>query len=688
MGEIIPSFIMALSNGLLSSTPMFKRVTLHAPVPPHRLERMCLGPHCQCNTLNSPSFDLPNPLQASRVFMGRRRTMPAYVANSGNMDTKEGSDGFPPLRFVYRDKHQLPPAGVNMARRFRPAKPVKPGADTSRCQLPAMLHSIFQMVDGALSSAVSLVESIIAEEEHLYGREGTNAGMQRVLTAMCRCFDWSRLATSTLSREDVGEFGVLYEHLLPYMKKTLWPSDIDTKFNGVVRGWPDTKTAQLQYAVLVKRVRNAAQARGHSGRDWWTLQGYTVEPIKSFLSVSWFVQAMCHDEAPRLRHRIASVISAFMGVGIAGWGRTHSAQHGMASPHQFCMTHRWVMKCGFVDKRRGLRMGQQIREKWSYTASPGGVAVLAFPKGNCFGKLVYVCAAKYELDPSAVSASIDSDPQFALGERSKLRLCWHAVRVHHRCRSMGASEAICERVGSLLGRAWSGQLNVNALMDNVYLDAARVLCIGGERDAMVSAEVARCLLAARRNPFVTERFKKARLSQGLSVSHSVHRVRDEMEQWLRASGRSAEGVCDVGQDDAEATGGWHRFLNFWDDVQQFRRDRQHASEHRLSNVCVDNALREKVAPTKVIAAQPWVLERGGSAASSGQAAASTVREKMKSWFDSPDGLEWMRNRAKMYASKSIDEEECDDKDEGAGPAKMGPAKTKTKKTEATTKRRK
>ena len=140
-------------------------------------------------------------------------------------------------------------------------------------------------------------------------REGTNAGMQRVLTAMCRCFDWSRLATSTLSREDVGEFGVLYEHLLPYMKKTLWPSDFVLKFNGVVRGWPDTNTAQIQYAVLVRRVRNAAKARGHSRRDWWTLQGYTVEPIKSFLSVSWFVPAMCHDEAPRLRHRIASVIS-------------------------------------------------------------------------------------------------------------------------------------------------------------------------------------------------------------------------------------------------------------------------------------------------------------------------------------------------------------------------------------------
>ena len=142
-----------------------------------------------------------------------------------------------------------------------------------------------------------------------------------------------------------------------------------------------------------------------------------------------------------------------MGVGIAGWGRTHSAQHGMAKEQQFCMSHRWVMKCGFADKRRGLRIWRQIQEKRFYNVSPGGVAVLAFPKGHCLGKLVYVCAARYELDQSAVSASIDSDPQFALGEGHRRPLCWHVVRVHHRCRSLGSSEAVCERVGSLLARA-------------------------------------------------------------------------------------------------------------------------------------------------------------------------------------------------------------------------------------------
>ena len=166
-----------------------------------------------------------------------------------------------------------------MARRLRPAKPVNPGADTSRCQLPAVLHSIFEMVDGALSSAMSLVENIIAEEEHLYGREGANAGMQRVHTAMCRCFDWSRLATSRPSGEDVREFGALYEHLLSYMKKTLWPSDTDTKFQGVVRGWPDTKNgtdticrpgparAGSCRGSRAQRTRLVDIARVHSGAD-------------------------------------------------------------------------------------------------------------------------------------------------------------------------------------------------------------------------------------------------------------------------------------------------------------------------------------------------------------------------------------------------------------------------------------
>ena len=158
--------------------------------------------------------------------------------------------------------------------------------------------------------------------------------MQRVLTAMCRCFDWSRLASSALSTEDAREFGVLYEHLRPYMKKTSWPSDSDAKFDRVVRGWPDTQTAQYQYALLVQRVRKAAEARGRSRRDWWTLQGIHSGADEVLPFCSWFVRVMCRDEAPRLRHRIASVISAVMGVGIAGWGRTHS-QQGMANQHQF-----------------------------------------------------------------------------------------------------------------------------------------------------------------------------------------------------------------------------------------------------------------------------------------------------------------------------------------------------------------
>ena len=63
-GKTIPAFIFSLSRGLLSSTPMFQRVELQAAVRPDRMDKMCLGPHCQCHTLNSPSPESQNPLLA------------------------------------------------------------------------------------------------------------------------------------------------------------------------------------------------------------------------------------------------------------------------------------------------------------------------------------------------------------------------------------------------------------------------------------------------------------------------------------------------------------------------------------------------------------------------------------------------------------------------------------------------
>ena len=599
--------------------------------------------------------------------------MPAYVANSERLDTGAGSDGFAPLRFSYRDWRQPPPLGVDMKSRFRPHK----RANASCCQLPAALDAIWQMVDRALASAVALVEGIMTEEENMYGSEGANAGMRRALAAMCRCFDWARLVPAGgLLAEDADEFGVLYALMRRYMGKTLWPSG--AAFARVVHGWPGAQEAKMQYVVLVRRVRSAAKVRGEGKRNWWVLQGYTVEPIREFASVAWFVDAMCRDAAPCLRRRIASVISACLGKGIADWDRrifAREAGHAPQAAHPFFITQQYVVKCGFVINR-GLRAGRQTRERRSYAPSPGGVATLALPSGGCLGKLVYVRAAKYELDPSLISASIDSDPYFALGKEGSGFPAWHAARLHHRCRSMGSSEAVCERIGSLLQRAWQPRCDVNAVMDGVFLDSAGVLCIGGERDAMVAAEVTECLSMARRRPHVTAQYRARRRRAGIAVSHSVQGGRREAQERLEASGRQADDGGDSDQGDAQEAAWWRGAIHSASDLADFRRDRKRVAPRALCSTRVDHALQANVTHSKAVAAQPWLLQRADGAAASSSAAGSVTRQKLKSWLDSADGLQWRRDRAAMFAAKGIDVADPAAGAEDAGPTAAKSAKAK------------
>ena len=58
--------------------------------------------------------------------------------------------------------------------------------------------------------------------------------------------------------------------------------------------------------------------------------------------------------------------------------------------------------------------------------------------------LVHVKTALPELNWSAVSAALDSDPSFATsgvmtgdGDRLRQLSAWHACQIHHHCRTMG-----------------------------------------------------------------------------------------------------------------------------------------------------------------------------------------------------------------------------------------------------------
>ena len=130
-------------------------------------------------------------------------------------------------------------------------------------------------------------------------------------------------------------------------------------------------------------------------------------------------------------------------------------------------------------------MYASTKQKWSYRPreiAPGGVAQLSW-SGDMVGKLVHVEHVVAELDWSAVSASIDTDPYFSRDGHGSHpivgRNAWHAVRIHNFCRPMGSAEACCERIGSNMHAMWDTRRpkgNVSAMMDETILEEAQVLC--------------------------------------------------------------------------------------------------------------------------------------------------------------------------------------------------------------------
>ena len=107
---------------------------------------------------------------------------------------------------------------------------------------------------------------------------------------------------------------------------------------------------------------------------------------------------------------------------------------------------------------------------------------------------------------------------------------------------MGASEACCERVGSLMRRAWTPFQRQAAaeLMEQVLLDDAGVQCVGSERDEFLAQEVADLLLEADRRPLNTSRAaKKRRREASVNTSVAVRRLKEGSQVAAEQSGRRA-----------------------------------------------------------------------------------------------------------------------------------------------------
>ena len=704
-GRSIPSVVFGVADMLHTSPPTFHGVELICVQEPWQSEYVLLGPHCQCPFLRPGRHK--NKAKVNLGKSQRKVNVPCWVSEGrSHMKAQPGGIGDDvaavaggdalvasirpcpaDIRWKWVQKGSLTLArGVSPERRFRP-NPRAHASHCSSCIVSPLLPQLLLEVDSALAAAMAFLRKLLHEECQLFGPEGMSTGMAKVTECIGRCFDWGRLVHSSPTVHDVNSFYEAYQLLSPFLRHTEWPSQ--EEFPLVVHGWPDRNTMCYQYSLLMRRVRLAAPTK--KARDWWQTIGFRVVPVVSYVSVIQVLGPSVHkafDDAAEGKcevhwrtkacflYRIASVVSTFLGRGTHSddaLGASGDALEASGAPKSFIVSPSKLARVGFPWKGR-QRSGLQKRvivDKWAVRpAEPGGLATLVL--AGSVGKLVYIDEHVKELDWSAVSAAIDTNPHFSrdgpsFGKTRRSRMStWHAARMHHQCRMLGVPEACCERTGSVMKRLWqkNTSIAVSALMDLTSLAAAGVECCGTERDEQLCQAVADCMTHMGRAPTIGKRTLLARQKDGVAISRAVSNYRADAEAMLREEGRgleldmedsscSDEGIVlgDGGGDSddevvsnspkrARATAiavGDTRLCELSSHISKRLKKGKPA-------MILSEAMQGKLAAATAqrVSALPLRHERGGSKDSA--RAPSAVKSRMLAWLECDLGKEWKAQR--------------------------------------------
>ena len=452
--RVFPRFMLALPDLTCSSpAPRFHDTTLLVVVPPLRRRFWCLGAHCQCAFLASRA-ESSNPWRLPANVRGKELRLPAWVVKSRKGLVQAHSlpgELLPaPLRVHYRDPSAPLPLGLPLRVRkgmFRDGHRVLEGGHVSNCHVSAAGIEVFKELDSGLAGVQDLWTKLAREDSQLFGAaEGVNAGMARALALMNQCFDFSRLLLEEPTESDFDAFKELARMLLPMLRRTEWPN-----FPEVTRGWPRAATLDAglgalarQYALLMRRVRQAKKVKPRLAATFWKTTGYHVCPVIVPRWLLAFVRQCC-GECSNLVSSAAARISEFLLGPATVWK--------LSAPVLFMPGHPALS---------AKRIWQSSRRRWEFRLgrSPGSLCVALVP--GLEGKLLRATDAVREVDLSAVSAAIDCDEYFARGLPSTApavprRSAWHAVKIHNQSRTMNALEAPCERTGSLMGIIWVGK---------------------------------------------------------------------------------------------------------------------------------------------------------------------------------------------------------------------------------------
>ena len=458
------------------------QVNLQITLPEAATRARALGAHCQCGArMRARAAGVrnhaDNKVQIALRMPGQQRRMinvrvPLWVAYSCAAEkVKAGSEGLScvPLR------HQLTPevrgtvrATADMYRpHVRNSSHIIPQCQThkwtikyglpcpctwsSRCQVPLSVYHVLGQLREGIAAGRMLVKNLVEGMSSLMGSVGVASNMRTFLTAASKCWDWQRLVFERPSNEDVMAFLEVKNILKPYVTHTLWP---DFRTHPVVQKDSELRDRDFasQYLHLCWRVRSVAALAAGRGRA----NGPQLSQELLTAAKLWVQTAKCRVwpvlEFSFIRRLVTKMLGQ-PGLALAVAGRI-SLYLGELFGHQLPMSAFQAMEVRAEDL---VPMGQVSRRKRQKIARDASLRpIMALQRSR---KLVYVSDARTVVDSHAICLVLGRHPYFCTGagldeapEESKS--CFHAVRLHHRCRVMRAPESACEHLGSLAHGLW------------------------------------------------------------------------------------------------------------------------------------------------------------------------------------------------------------------------------------------
>ena len=440
-GLMLPNLWRAVAEMLTTATPCYQGVELASAEFLDPSISHCLGPHCQCpGRIAAGGASLRSPV----FVQGRRVLVPPWVAHGSRLQTYDGDLVGVSARWQTWPLGADVPPGLRNVLRIR-------RASCTGCRVPHGFFITHDSLDGALKAAAKLVVELHLELHGILGSVGVNDGMASLLQNASKCFDWGSLATQAPSAEHVRAFREVASVMEPLMRLTDYPVHAD--FQEVSRTWPAIEGLGVQYVVLCRRVRDAASgARLHEGavpnarrppaevaqaaRRWSKVVACKVSPVWS-RGVLRHVLGTCLARASvspsrtartAVLYEVCTLVCLFEGEVPEEAFKTYRVSVNSLSPARGLHRHLAIKVSRDLDHDRAR-------------------------------KLVRVIAEEIEVDISAVSAAVDMHAWFSVGHRrGRPPLCWHAARLHHRCRLLAPPDAACESIGSQIRWLWDQRM--------------------------------------------------------------------------------------------------------------------------------------------------------------------------------------------------------------------------------------